>query len=76
MRRKAAEKAAGEDQWWLKYPSTGEGKQRELGKWRARLKRFEKIVQTSEASGEKENAERLAAQARLKISQLEEALAE
>lgn len=50
------------DQWWLQYKPGG-GKARELAKWRARLKRFQKIANASVAEGEQENAKRLAKQA-------------
>ena len=61
------------EQWWLQYKKVDGGKARELAKWRARLRRFEKIAEASAADGERANAERLANQAREKIESLENA---
>jgi len=75
LRRRAADKAGGEEseQWWLGYNVTrGDASGREVAKWKARLSRFEKIVRSSTAAGERENAARLAEQARSKIAQLDE----
>ena len=71
VRRRAAERTANSDQWWLKYSHKGESKERELAKWRARLKRFEKIANDSTEAGERENATRLVEQTRAKIEALE-----
>ncbi|KAL3908826.1 MAG: hypothetical protein SGPRY_009649 [Prymnesium sp.] len=80
VRRKLQERMTqnDSDQWWLQYKPGG-GKARELAKWRARLKRFQKIANASVAEGEQENAKRLAKQAscgrpaRAKIESLENA---
>ena len=50
------------DQWWLHFKSKPGGKEREIAKWRARLKRFEAIAANSSAEGEKANATKLATQ--------------
>lgn len=76
LRRRAADKAAGGadnvEQWWLRYNVTrGDSSGREIAKWKARLSRFTKIVKSSTSSGERENAQRLAEQARQKIEQLQ-----
>jgi len=72
LRRRQAQKlAADSEKWWLKYQHKGDSKQREVAKLRSRLERFEKIVNSSAAAGERDNAERLAKQARDKLQQLE-----
>jgi len=78
VRRRMQEKMKdGEtEQWWLQYKHADGGKARELAKLKARLKRFEKIARDSEQAGERENAARLAEQAREKIKDLEEGAAE
>ena len=72
--RAAAQKAQDNDQWWLSYGNANDSgkKQRELAKWKARLKRFNTIATSSGAEGERENARRLAEQAQAKIDSLEE----
>jgi len=65
-RRAAANKSAGEA-WWLQYQNTGDDKQREIAKLRARLARFRKIAASSTAEGESNNAARLAKQAEDKL---------
>jgi len=73
LRRRQAERTQTEtDQWWLQYQQKGDSKQREVAKWKARLARFQKIVNSSGAQGERDNAQRLAEQAELKLQQLEE----
>ena len=72
LRQRAARKAeVDEDRWWLTHQNKSGGKQRELAKWRARLKRFEQIAASSVAEGERDNALRLAEQARNKLEFLE-----
>uniref|UniRef100_A0A7S0IXY8 Plus3 domain-containing protein n=1 Tax=Calcidiscus leptoporus TaxID=127549 RepID=A0A7S0IXY8_9EUKA len=73
LRRRQAERTAANsesEQWWLQYQSKGDDKEREVAKWKARLKRFEKIASSSAAEGERTNAKRLAAQARDKVEAL------
>jgi len=75
LRRRQAERsaAAGEsEQWWLQYQQKGDNKQREVAKWKARLARFEKIANSTTAEGERENAQRLAEQAKQKVDSLME----
>merc|ERR1740130_1101853 len=72
VRRRAAAKSADSEQWWLKYQHKGEGKERDIAKWKARLKRFLKIAESTTESGECANAKKLAEQARTKIAALEE----
>ena len=62
MRRRAAAKSADSEQWWLKYQHKGEGKERDIAKWKARLKRFLKIAESTTESGECANAKKLAEQ--------------
>lgn len=75
LRRRQADKTAGggdSEQWWLQYNVTlGDSSGREVAKWKARLSRFTKIANSSVSAGERDNATRLADQARLKIEQLE-----
>jgi hypothetical protein len=75
LRRRQADKTAGggdSEQWWLQYNVTlGDASGREVAKWKARLSRFSKIAKSSVSAGERDNATRLAEQARLKIEQLE-----
>jgi len=71
VRQWQARKEGENEQWWLKYQQKGGGKDREIGKWKARLKRFQKIAQSSEQPGERENAEKLAQQAQDKIDALQ-----
>ena len=74
MRRRAAARSADSEQWWLKYQHKEGGRERDIAKWKARLKRFEKIMESGEV-GERANAEKLAEQTRGKIAVLEEQLA-
>uniref|UniRef100_A0A7S3EUI1 Uncharacterized protein n=1 Tax=Haptolina ericina TaxID=156174 RepID=A0A7S3EUI1_9EUKA len=69
-RRLEQKKQVESDQWWLHFKSKPGGKEREIAKWRARLKRFEAIAANSSAEGEKANATKLATQAREKIDSL------
>jgi hypothetical protein len=75
LRRRQADKAAGggdSEQWWLQYNVTGgDASGREVAKWKARLSRFTKIAKSSVSGGERDNATRLADQARNKIEQLQ-----
>ncbi len=75
MRRRAAAHKPDTEAWWLKYgaASSAGDKQREIGKLKARLQRFNKIASTSTAEGERENAERLAKQAAAKLETLQAA---
>lgn len=68
--KEVEEGGGGGDQWWVKYQNKN-GKEREIQKLKSRLKRFEKIAESSEQPGERENASRLAEQARTKLQQLE-----
>lgn len=63
LRRRAAANKQATESWWLQYQSTGDDKQREIAKLKARLARFKKIAASSTAEGERENALRLARQA-------------
>ena len=76
MRRRAAARSADSEQWWLKYQHKGEGKERDIAKWKARLKRFVKIMESSGEAGERANATKLAEGARAKIATLEAQLAD
>jgi len=70
VRKRAAANKSSQEAWWLQYQHTGDNKQREIAKLKARLARFRKIASTSEADGERGNAARLAEQAEAKLDQL------
>jgi hypothetical protein len=70
VRRRQAAHREDSDAWWLQYQTKAGDKEREIGKLKARLARFQKIVATSEAEGERVNAQRLAEQAQGKLDSL------
>ena len=71
VRRRAAANKQATEAWWLQYQNTGDDKQREIAKLKARLARFKKIAASSEAEGERDNALRLAKQAEDKLEILQ-----
>ena len=71
-RRAAMGKQQETEAWWLQYRGKEGDKSREIAKLKARLARFKKIAEATEAEGERENAMRLAEQAEQKLMSLME----